>query len=190
MIRLLLLAASVCQAASFAAPRGRWSAAAISLRYSDHERDEDEPQPQNYYDDFADAGYSTSSSSQPPSLPTSRRSASLPTVPEDVFARSLERRRADVQRKDEALLENWGTGVAKTYGAFTINERFYEQQNSPGQQRGQEQLPFDWVRRLDLGAYPRVACGSAYGGLFVADLEAKRLVAEAPNAHSSASNGG
>mmetsp|Transcript_28624 Transcript_28624/g.64599 ORF Transcript_28624/g.64599 Transcript_28624/m.64599 type:complete len:296 (-) Transcript_28624:1013-1900(-) len=187
MIRLLLLAVSICQAASFVAPLGRRrSATVISLRYSDRrERDEDEPQ--NYYDDFAD--YSSPSSSQPPSL-SSRRSASPPTVPEDVFARSLERRRADVQRKDEALLVNWGTGVAKTYGAFTINERFYEQQNSPEQQREQTQLPFDWVRRLDLGAYPRVACGSAHGGLFVADLEAKKLVAEAPNAHSSASNGG
>ena len=189
MIRFLLLAAAICQAASFASPRGRESSAVISLRYSASERDEQD-EPQNYYDDFADAGYSSTSSSQPPSLSSSRRSASLPTVPEDVFARSLERRRADVRRRDEALLENWGTGVAKTYGAFTINERFYEQQNSPERQREQKQLAFDWVRRLDLGAYPRVACGSAYGGLFVADLEAKRLVAEAPNAHSSASNGG
>ena len=69
-------------------------------------------------------------------------------------------------------------GLAKTFAVFTMNEQFYKQQRDQQQQKSQhsnsgsgasslqqEELPFDWVRRIIIGAYPRVACDSAYGSI-------------------------
>merc|ERR1719356_1551212 len=78
--------------------------------------------------------------------------------------------------ESETLLKNWKIGIAKTYFAFTINEQ-------------EEELPFDWVRRMDIGRFPFVVCGSASGSIYVADVEKKQIVVEARNVHSSHQNG-
>ena len=78
--------------------------------------------------------------------------------------------------------------------AFTINESFYNARREDGgfEKGGEDDdeaaASFDWVRRLAVGSYPRVVCGSASGGIYVADVEAGKLLASAPNAHSPASD--
>lgn len=68
-------------------------------------------------------------------------------------------------------------GKANSFKAFTINEGYLLDK--------EEDLPFDWVRRVDIGRYPRVACGSAHGSIFVADVNAKKILAEARGVHFS-----
>ena len=46
-------------------------------------------------------------------------------------------------------------------------------------------MPFDWVRRMDVGTYPRVAVGSASGSIYIADVESKCLLGRAKNVHAS-----
>ena len=41
------------------------------------------------------------------------------------------------------------------------------------------------MRRVDIGQYPRVACGSAHGSIFIADVNAKEILAEARGVHFS-----
>jgi WD40 repeat protein len=90
----------------------------------------------------------------------------------------LQQRSKQLKLEERQLLKNWRSGKAKSYGAFTINERYLRE--------GDTDLPFDWVRRVDFGQYPRVVCGSAYGSIFVADVEAKnRILGEARDVHYS-----
>ena len=69
-------------------------------------------------------------------------------------------------------------GKANSFKAFTINNERYLLNK-------EEDLPFDWVRRVDIGQYPRVACGSAHGSIFIADVNAKEILAEARGVHFS-----
>ena len=39
------------------------------------------------------------------------------------------------------------------------------------------------MRRLDIGKYPRVACGSAHDSIFVADVELRQILGEARGVH-------
>lgn len=175
----------------------------------------------NFYNDFEDVELSQSSSSLftnqiGPSSSSSRprpplsnsASASTPTDDPSFFA-SLQKRQDQIRKSSQELLQQWTTGSAKTFAAFTINEQFYKQQEEQAQQGGggggylppspysmsssyssqdEEELPFDWVRRVNIGTYPRVACGSAHGSIFVADVEAKCLLGVARNVHSSNHN--
>eukprot|EP00985_Skeletonema_marinoi_P012936 scaffold6344_cov80-Skeletonema_marinoi.AAC.1 len=49
-------------------------------------------------------------------------------------------------------------------------------------------MAFDWVRRMDIGSYPRVCCGSAHGSVYVADVEANKLLGMAKGVHFSRHN--
>ena len=61
----------------------------------------------------------------------------------------------------------------------------YHNSGSSASSLQQEELPFDWVRRISIGAYPRVACGSASGSIYVTDVESKQIFGEARDVHSS-----
>jgi hypothetical protein len=90
----------------------------------------------------------------------------------------VQQRSKELKREERRLLKNWRSGKAKSYGAFTINERYLREQDA--------ELPFDWVRRVDFGQYPRLVCGSAYGSIFVADVKAKnKILGEARGVHYS-----
>jgi hypothetical protein len=71
------------------------------------------------------------------------------------FSDLFQERVKELKQDERRLLKNWRSGRAKSYGAFTINERYLKEKDA--------ELPFDWVRRVDIGEYPRVACGSAHG---------------------------
>ena len=45
------------------------------------------------------------------------------------------------------------------------------------------ELPFDRVCRVGVGSHPRVACGSAYGSVFVVDIKRKRVLGTGWAAH-------
>jgi hypothetical protein len=72
------------------------------------------------------------------------------------------------------LYERWmsGTTTSSRIG-FTINESFYNNNTSK----------FDWVRRLCIGTYPHVVCGSASGAIYIANVEEGKLLASASCAH-------
>jgi len=122
--------------------------------------------------------YSSAEQSQ---IPTSLR----PTkTPDSKISHYLNARISQVTKESRQLLKNWRNGHTKSYGAFTINEQYLlnkehnkeDDPNSP---------PFDWVRRVDIGQYPRVACGSAYGSIFVADTSSKQVLGAARGVHYS-----
>jgi len=48
-----------------------------------------------------------------------------------------------------------------------------------------EELQFDWIRRVDIGQYPRVVCGSASGSIYIGDVEAQCLLSVAKHVHAS-----
>lgn len=81
-----------------------------------------------------------------------------PQISEDLDVSSLLQKRAkELRRAERQLLKNWRSGKTKSYGAITINERYLiDKDQDPD-------LPFDWVRRVDIGKWPRIACGSAHG---------------------------
>jgi hypothetical protein len=87
----------------------------------------------------------------------------------------LRKRRKELLQDSRRLLKNWRSGKAKSFGAFSINQQYFLEKDSD--------LPFDWVRRVDIGKYPRVACGSAHGSIFVADVESKQILGEARGVH-------
>jgi len=146
------------------------------LHESSGNNNENQDLDQIYYDDFEDTELSPSAHKDP--------SFSSSNISEGSFLESLQKRRQQTTERSEALLKNWKLGIAKSYGAFTINESFYQQQNGPSTSQVEE-LPFDWVRRIDMGRFPLVVCGSAYGSIYVADVEKKQIVVEARNVHSS-----
>ena len=45
------------------------------------------------------------------------------------------------------------------------------------------ELPFDRVCRVGIGSHPRVACGSAFGSVFVGDIKRKRVLGAGRAAH-------
>ncbi|KAL7548378.1 hypothetical protein ACHAWF_011671 [Thalassiosira exigua] len=182
--------ASAAAATSFVAPARRTSSARRSSRHpprtspplsSSDGSGSDEFQGEfgsggNFYDDFDSDDLSHSSAS--------------------MFA-SLRARKEHFAESSRRLLERWRTGSAKTFAAFSINEEFYRRQeegspsssSSPfGSKGDDDELEFDWVRRISAGAYPRVACGSAHGSICVADVEAQRVLGVARGAHSSSRN--
>lgn len=112
-----------------------------------------------FYNDFEDFGYATT---DPSTLNLSQL---------------LNQRSRELRLDGRRLLKNWRNGKSKSYGAFSINERYLVESD--------DELPFDWVRRLDIGKYPRVACGSAHGSIFLADASAKEILAEARGVHYS-----
>ena len=161
-----------------------------------------------FYDDFDDAGplarpppppapsrptlpggaASSSASSSPPSSPSSGDDAE--------FLASLRSRRSLLRGSSRELLGRWTSGAATSRAAFTINESLYNARREDGgfekgggedDDDGAAPASFDWVRRWAVGSYPRVVCGGASGGVYVADVEAGRLLASAPNAHPPAS---
>ncbi|KAL3815262.1 hypothetical protein ACHAXA_002798 [Cyclostephanos tholiformis] len=95
------------------------------------------------------------------------------------FLASLRRRRELLRNSSRELLGRWTSGSASSRVGFTVNESFYE----GGGGTGGGMASFDWVRRVSIGSYPRVACGSASGGVFVADVESGKLLGSAPRAH-------
>jgi hypothetical protein len=159
-----------------------------------------------FYNDFDDAD--AAAPPAPPTRPTTRGGASpsppSPSPPSSSggdadFLASLRRRRSLLRDSSRELLGRWESGAAASRAAFTINESFYDDARRGGggggggggfgNEDGGRTAPFDWVRRLAIGSYPRVVCGGASGGVYVADVEAGRLLASAPRAHSPASGG-
>jgi len=127
------------------------------------------------YNDFEqDIASSTSvqlipESSLPPPQPNGT------TTVEQSLSQLLRKRTSELLQSSRRLLKNWRSAKAKSYGAFTINEQFFISQEG--------RLPFDWVRRVAIGRYPRVACGSAHGSIFVADVNARKLLGVARGVH-------
>ena len=84
---------------------------------------------------------------------------------------SLRQRRRSLNSR---LYDRWTSGnTTSSRIGFTINESFYNNNTSR----------FDWVRRLAIGTYPHVVCGSASGAIYVADVEEGKLLASASCAH-------
>ena len=84
---------------------------------------------------------------------------------------SLRQRRRSLNSR---LYDRWTSGnTTSSRIGFTINESFYNNSTSR----------FDWVRKLAIGTYPRVVCGSASGAIYVADVEEGKLLASASCAH-------
>lgn len=132
-----------------------------------------------FYDDFGQDDCTQPSSSITTSSPGVDMIANSP---DDKVLYQLNRRITQVTNFARGrLLKNWRRGKAKSYAAFSINELQDDIINREEDLR----LPFDWVRRLDIGEYPRVACGSAHGSIFVADVEARQVLAVARGVHYS-----
>jgi len=51
----------------------------------------------------------------------------------DSFFKSLYKRQEQIAQSSRDLLEQWTSGMAKTTGAFTINEEFFAKQQFPGE---------------------------------------------------------
>lgn len=122
----------------------------------------------NFYNDFGEI----------PSTDNKVQRRSISAASDPSLFQSLQRRQRQIQQSSRQLLERWRAGSVRSFPAFTLNEQHYG-----GPDDGK--LPFDWVRRIDVGAYPRVACGSAHGSVYVADVEARRVLGVARAAHSS-----
>ncbi|KAL7466624.1 hypothetical protein ACHAXS_006917, partial [Conticribra weissflogii] len=133
------------------------------------------------------------------------------TISDESLLSSLQKRQNQLKQSSRELLRKWRTGIAKTFVGFTVNEHFYLPESelgyllsdpnegnkrddnrnarggTPGKNRGNprapRELPFDWVRRVSIGSYPRVVCGSAHGSVFVADVELGRLLGVARGVH-------
>ena len=163
----------------------------------------------NDFDDF-DLLSSTTGSSAPPldyneqegaqqqeilsasELSSSLEQATANNDDDSSIFEALQKRQEEIVESSRALLEQWTSGSAKTWGAFTINEGFFAAAQSikNGNMEGiddmdEEEIQFDWIRRIDIGTYPRVVCGSASGSIYVADVEAQCLLGVAKGVHSS-----
>lgn len=139
---------------------------------------------QNFYNDFEDVELSSAQSQSSPAAASSSLNKPPPAssssaIDDPSFFESLLKRQEQLQQSYRDLLQQWTTGSAKTFAAFTINEQFYKQE---------EELPFDWVRRVSIGSYPKVVCGSAYGSIYVADVESKQVLGVARHVHFSHHN--
>ena len=155
-----------------------------------------------FYNDFDDAELSSrdppntlttkmssSSASASTSSSTTTTTPSISSSSDDndddtSFFSSLLQRQAQLQQSARELHHHWTTGSAKSYAAFTINESYYVNDGSSSPREKEDELqPFDWVRRVSIGKYPIVACGSAYGNIYVANVESRQLLGVARGAH-------
>ncbi|KAK1736896.1 WD40 repeat domain-containing protein [Skeletonema marinoi] len=134
---------------------------------SDNEVEANDTTEANFYNDFDDFFPSSKQQESPISQATDEQIIS-----------QLQKRQEVIQQASNDLLQKWSTGQCKSYGAFTVNEFMME---------GKE-MAFDWVRRMDIGSYPRVCCGSAHGSVYVADVEANKLLGMAKGVHYSRHN--
>lgn len=133
-----------------------------------------------FYNDFEQddalrntAEYHDTSSSIPPGK-------RIIKSPDTKVSHSLNTRISQVTKNSRWLLNNWRKGNSKSFGAFTINEEYFiNKEYDP------ETLPFDYVRHVDIGQYPRVACGSAHGSIFVADTMSSQVLGAARGVHYS-----
>eukprot|EP00585_Thalassiosira_rotula_P003378 CAMPEP_0196141770 /NCGR_PEP_ID=MMETSP0910-20130528/10492_1 /TAXON_ID=49265 /ORGANISM="Thalassiosira rotula, Strain GSO102" /LENGTH=263 /DNA_ID=CAMNT_0041402981 /DNA_START=118 /DNA_END=905 /DNA_ORIENTATION=- len=151
---------------------------------------------ENFYNDFEEdrVEYTPSPSNKP--------QRSISAAPDPSLFQSLQQRQHQLEQSSRKLLQRWMTGSSvKSFPAFTLNEQFYKERQEEQEQvikygtslgwyggsgsPREEELPFDWVRRLCIGTYPRVACGSAHGSIFVADVESRTLLGAARGVHSS-----
>ena len=105
-------------------------------------------------------------------------------TPDTTISDFLNTRISQVTKDSRQLLKNWRNGHTKSYGAFTINEQ-YLLNKEENKEDDPDSIPFDWVRRVDIGQYPRVACGSAHGSIFVADTTSKQVMGAARAVHYS-----
>ncbi|KAL7488264.1 hypothetical protein ACHAW6_013836 [Cyclotella cf. meneghiniana] len=110
-----------------------------------------------------------------PSLPPPQLNGT--TTVEQSLTQLLRKRTSELLRSSRLLLKNWKSAKTKSYGAFSINEQYFTSK--------EEGSRFDWVRRVAIGRYPRVACGSAHGSVFVADVNARQLLGVARGVHYS-----
>ena len=106
----------------------------------------------NFYNDFEEL-----SSPMAPTAQKPPRSSSISAAPDTSLLSSLRKRQQHLRQSSRELLENWTSGPAKSFAALTINEQFYQEQN--------DEVPFDWVRRISVDTYPHVACGGAHGSI-------------------------
>jgi len=127
--------------------------------------------------------WENSNAKEQSSIPTNLR----PTRSSDTtISDFLSARISQVTKDSRQLLRNWRNGHTKSYGAFTINEQYLlNQQENKEDGDSDSSIPFDWVRRVDIGQYPRVACGSAHGSIFVADATSKQVMGVARGVHYS-----
>ena len=154
------------------------------------------PQGQNFYNDFDND--EDNAAADPHSTASLSPRSSSPSAGNDddddangdggdvVFLASLRRRRALLRDSSRELLGRWTSGSASSRVGFTVNESFYGGEGGGGGAAGgtgEEMASFDWVRRVSIGSYPRVVCGSASGGVFVADVERGKLLGSASRAH-------
>eukprot|EP00584_Thalassiosira_punctigera_P022092 CAMPEP_0172553884 /NCGR_PEP_ID=MMETSP1067-20121228/52227_1 /TAXON_ID=265564 ORGANISM="Thalassiosira punctigera, Strain Tpunct2005C2" /NCGR_SAMPLE_ID=MMETSP1067 /ASSEMBLY_ACC=CAM_ASM_000444 /LENGTH=559 /DNA_ID=CAMNT_0013342147 /DNA_START=109 /DNA_END=1788 /DNA_ORIENTATION=- len=125
---------------------------------------------------------------------------SISAAPDQSLFQSLQQRQEQIDQSSRALLERWTVGTSvRSFPAFTLNEPFYQARKEEqehvvrygtslgwyGGNSQEDEPPFDWVRRIDIGAYPRVACGSAYGSVYVADVESRMVLGVARDVHTS-----
>ncbi len=128
----------------------------------------------------------STSSSTTTTTPTKSSSSSYFSSDDDTsFFSSLLQRQTQLQQFARELHHQWTTGSAKSYAAFSINESYYyvSDGSSSPREKEEELLPFDWVRRVSIGSYPIVACGSAYGNIYVANVESRQLLGVARGVH-------
>ncbi|KAL7495353.1 hypothetical protein ACHAWT_004508 [Skeletonema menzelii] len=144
-----------------------------------------------FYNDFDDLIALTQEEGQFWENPSAEQSSSSipsnlrPTRTSDTtISDFLNARISQVTKDSRQLLKNWRNGHAESFGAFTINEQ-YLRNKEENKEDGPDSIPYDWVRRVDIGQYPRVACGSAYGSIFVADATSKQVMGVARGVHYS-----
>jgi len=151
---------------------------------------------ENFYNDFEEDRVEFTPS------PSNKPQRSISAAPDPSLFQSLQQRQQQLEQSSRKLLQRWTTGSSvKSFPAFTLNEQFYKERQEEQEQvikygtslgwyggsgnPQEEELPFDWVRRICIGTYPRVACGSAHGSIYVADVESRTLLGVARGVHSS-----
>jgi len=90
------------------------------------------------YNDFGDFFTPSNSISEQPEEGNSIESIDSTSSTEDnsstdSFFKSLYKRQEQIAQSSRDLLEQWTSGMAKTTGAFTINEEFFSKQQFPGE---------------------------------------------------------
>jgi hypothetical protein len=142
------------------------------------------------YNDFDHIAFDQESENQFWENPSAEQQSSIPAglrptkTPDSKISHFLNARISQVTKESRQLLKNWRNGHTKSYGAFTINEQ-YLLNKEDNKEDDPNSHPFDWVRRVDIGQYPRVACGSAHGSIFVADTTSKQVLGAARGVHYS-----
>lgn len=158
-----------------------------NVEYLPHNRAEDDNNPTSTTTSSTMPSSSTtetlSSSSATTITTVSTSSTSSSSNTSSTLFSSLIERQTQLQQSARELLHRWTVGSAKSYAAFTINELHYHSNQSD-----KEDLPpFDWVRRVSIGNYPFVACGSAYGSIYVANVESQQVLGVAQGVHCPSS---